>query len=294
MKISRQLCRSMMAMTVFLWSSATTKSEQATNAQPSQSELIDGYRQAHDRRDLQAMLKLFCWDGVTPELKKVTEDWAKEMFEEKVLSIKMTTEDPKGRMNRYIKNGVSYGLNLPVMAELVVETPSLPKAAPEKSYYAVGIKDGHYLIALMAPVPNTAAQRPTNLAGPISQPLDSAKALSIADAGQRAVVPAKTALTVRLKQAVGMKTIATGGTFSATLSDPVLVSGVTVIPAGANAEGTVSKSGEYSPKMTLNSVIVNGKPHSVTTASITFNEQISFPAGSEVSFHLVRQMEVTH
>jgi hypothetical protein len=79
MKISRQLCRSMMAIAVFFWGCATTKSEQATNAQPSQSELIDGYRQAHDRRDLQAMLKLFCWDGVTPEVKKVTEEGERDV-----------------------------------------------------------------------------------------------------------------------------------------------------------------------------------------------------------------------
>jgi hypothetical protein len=283
----------MMAIAVVLWSCAATQSEQATNAQPSESELIDGYRRAHEARDLRAMLKLFCWDGVTPEIKKVTENGVKEMFEEKLLSIRMTTEHPKGRMNRYIRSGVSYGLNLPVVRELVVETPSLPKAAPERSYYPVGIKDGRYLISLMAPVPNTAAQKPTDSAGPTSQATESAKTVSIADAGQHAVVPAKTPLTVRLKQAVGMRTITTGGTFSAIFSEPVQVNGVTIIPAGADAEGTVSKSGEYSPEMTLTSVIVNGTPHSVKTASITFNEQISFPAGSDISFHLIWPMEVT-
>ena len=65
-----------------------------------------------------------------------------------------------------------------------------------------------------------------------------------------------------------------------------------MIPAGANAEGTVSKGGEYSPEMALTSVIVDGRSHSVTTGPITFNEKISFPAGSEVSFHLLRQMEM--
>jgi hypothetical protein len=205
----------------------------------------------------------------------------------------MTTEHPKGRMNRYIRNGVSYGLNLPVVEELLVETPSLPKATPERSYYPVGIKDGHYLIALMAPVPETAAQRPANSAGPISEATESAKAASSANAGHHTVVPAKTPLTVRLNQVVGVKTITTGGTFSAIFSDPVQLNSVTVIPAGANAEGIVSKRGEYSPEMTLTSVIVNGKPHSVKTASITFNEQISFPAGSDISFHLIWPMEVT-
>ena len=217
----------MMVLALVLLSCATTNVGQVINAHPSESELIDTYRRAHDTRDLQAMLKLFCWDGVTPEIRKVMETRIKEMFEETLLSIRTTTEHPKGRMNRYIKNGVSYGLNLPVVSELVVETPSLPKAAPEKSYYPVGIKNGRYLISLMAPVANTAAQRLTDSAGPTSQASESAKTVSIPDAGRHEVVPAKTALTVRLKQAVGMKTIATRGTFSANFSEAVQVNGVT-------------------------------------------------------------------
>jgi len=90
-----------------------------------------------------------------------------------------------------------------------------------------------------------------------------------------------------------VKTITTGGTFSAVFSNPVQVNSVTVIPAGATAQGVVNKAGEYSPQMTLTSVIVNGKPHSVTTVSITFNEQISFPAGSEVSFDLVWPLKLS-
>jgi hypothetical protein len=294
MEISQQICCSLMATTVVVLTCAITQSAQAANAEPSESELIDAYRQAHDRRDLQAMLQLFCWDGVTPEVRKVTENGVKEMFEDKLLSVKMTTEHPKGRMNRYIKNGVTYGLNLPVLKELVVETPFLPKATPERSYYPVGLKEGHYLISLMAPVPNTATQTPTNSAGPTSHATESAKTARIADAGQHAVLPAKTPLTVRLEQAVGVKTIVTGGTFSAIFSNPVQVNSVTVIPAGAIARGIVTKRGEYSPEMTLTSVIVNGKSHSVRTVSITFNEQISYPADSEVSFDLVWPLELTH
>ena len=78
------------------------------------------------------------------------------------------------------------------------------------------------------------------------------------------------------------------------VSNPVQVNSVTVIPAGAIVRGTVTKRGEYSPEMTLTSVIVNGKSHSVRTVSITFNEQISYPADSEVSFELVWPLELTH
>ena len=290
MKKSGQICCSMMA-TICLLGCANTLSAQAPNAQLLESEVIDAYRQAHDRRDLQAMGRLFCWDRVTPELKKVTEDGVKEMFEDKILSIRMTDEHPSGRMNQYIKNGLTYGLNLPVLRELVVETPSLPKAAPVSSYYPVGLKDGHYLISLMAPVPNTKAQTPANSAGPASQATER-EAAPIGNAGPQPVVPAKTPLTVRLEHELGVKTVT--GTFSAIFSRPVQVDGVTVIPAGATAQGVVTRTGEYSPQMTLTALIVNGKPHSVTTVAITFNEQISFPAGSEFTFHLVRPLKVAH
>ncbi len=276
---------------VCLCSCRNTQSTQAADAQPSQSELIGGYRQAHDRRDLQAMLKLFCWDGVTPELRQITEDGVKEMFDEKILSIKITDEHPKGRTNQYIRNGVTYGLNLPVVKELVLQTPSSsPNDTPMSSYYPVGIKDGHYVIALMAPAPNARATSPEASPAPRSE---SAEPPGIVNAGQLVVVPAKTPLTVRLKQVVSVKSIDSGGTFSAIVSDPVQVNGVTAIPAGATAQGIVTKHKDYSPEMTLTSVAVNGKSHPLRTVSISFNDQISYPLGSELSFDLVLPLELT-
>jgi hypothetical protein len=214
------------------------------------------------------------------------------MFEEKILSIKMTTEHPKGRMNRYIKNGVSYGLNLPVMAELVVETPSLPKPVPE---ILLRGGDQRWSLPNISDGPRREHRSPE--AHKFGWPDFSANRQR-----QRGLdCRGRTARGCACENGIDRASERGGGhendsdrqyIFS-NFERPRSGHGVTVIPAGANAEGTVSKSGEYSPEMTLTLVIVNGKSHSVTTASITFNEQISFPAGSEVSFHLVRQMEVT-
>jgi hypothetical protein len=88
----------------------------------------------------------------------------------------------------------------------------------------------------------------------------------------------------------GIKLISTGGAFSATVSAPVEVNGVTVIPAGAAVEGIVTKEGNYSPQLALNLVTVNGTPRRIHTTSSTFNEQIEYPAGTELSFKLVRQL----
>jgi hypothetical protein len=291
MKPSTRTLSLVIASTIFLYSCRNTQSTQAAETQPSQSELIDGYRQAHDRRDLQAMLKLFCWDGVTPELRQMTEDGVKGMFEEKILRIKIADEHPKGRMNQYIRNGVTYGLNLPVVKELVLQTASSsPNVTPGSSYYPVGIKDGHYVIAVMAPVPNTGAKSPEDSLVPHSE---SAEPPVIVNAGQQVIVPAKTPLTVRLKQVVGVKLIDSGGIFAAILSDPVQVSGVTAVPAGAIVQGIVTRHTNYSPEMTLTSVAVNGKSYPLRTVSISFNEQISYPLGSELSFELVSPLHLT-
>src|SRR5260221_508502 len=55
---------------------------------------------------------------------------------------------------------------------------------------------------------------------------------------ERMTIPSGTRLDVRLDQAVSSRN-APGSEFLATVSDPVVVNGVTVIPRGARAHGTV-------------------------------------------------------
>jgi hypothetical protein len=266
MRFSRQIVCSILV--VLLVSCVTER--KASAAGPSESELVEAYHQAHNRRDLQAMLKLYCWDRVTPEIRKMSEEGAKGMFDEKIVSIRMTSEHPPGRMNQYIRSGVTYGLNLTPVKELVVETlvPNSPRAS---SYYPVGIKDGHYRIAVAAPVPTGATRAPEF---PASVTTARARAAGI-QRGQHVVVPAQTEITVQLKQVVGAKLLATGGAFTAVVSGPVQVNGMTVIPQGAAARGIVTQQGKYSPEMALTSITVNGKSRPVSTVTVSFNEQIS-------------------
>lgn len=52
-------------------------------------------------------------------------------------------------------------------------------------------------------------------------------------------LPAGTNLRVRLDQDLGSKTSHAGDSFTATVADPVVVDGETIVPKGAQAEGTV-------------------------------------------------------
>src|SRR6185437_299528 len=84
------------------------------------------------------------------------------------------------------------------------------------------------------------------------------------------VIPAGTMITVRLSQAVGSKISNSGDTFPATVATPVVVGGRTVIPSGADAEGTVVQAaplgrfkGGAVLRVALTSVTLNGTPRQV-------------------------------
>ena len=89
-------------------------------------------------------------------------------------------------------------------------------------------------------------------------------------------VPEGTALTVRLKQALGSKISNTGDSFEASLADPVSVDGKVVIPEGSDVTGTVvdakplgrSKGGAVL-QITLNSVKVKSSNYDIETNSST-------------------------
>lgn len=95
-------------------------------------------------------------------------------------------------------------------------------------------------------------------------------------ARQPLVVPAGSTITVRLGEAVGSKISSPGQSFSATVSTPVTVNGVTVIPEGANATGTVVDAkplgrfkGGAVLQIKLTSVTVNGNERQIQTSAMT-------------------------
>jgi len=90
------------------------------------------------------------------------------------------------------------------------------------------------------------------------------------------VVPTGTVVTVRLGQSVGSKISQPGQSFSATLTSAVKVDGETLIPAGANATGTVMDAkplgrfkGGAVLQLRLDSININGSDRPVQTSAIT-------------------------
>ncbi len=88
------------------------------------------------------------------------------------------------------------------------------------------------------------------------------------------VVPAGTAITVSLGQALSSKTSQTGQTFMATVAQPITVGGRSAIPSGASVSGTVvaAKSqgkikGEGELDLTLLAITVKGQTYQIQTST---------------------------
>ena len=86
------------------------------------------------------------------------------------------------------------------------------------------------------------------------------------------MLPERTAIHVTLDQAVATNQSRPGDHFDATVSEPVVVNGKTVIPQGAHAEGLVVDSrqsgrlkGRARLQLALQSVDVNGQNYDVRT-----------------------------
>ena len=93
------------------------------------------------------------------------------------------------------------------------------------------------------------------------------------------VIDAGTLLTVTIDQTVSSKTNNNGDPFAASLAAPISVGGVTVLPTGTRARGTVVQAasagrvkGGAVLALTLDSLTVNGQPYSIQTSE--FEETI--------------------
>ena len=92
-------------------------------------------------------------------------------------------------------------------------------------------------------------------------------------------IAAGTLLTVTIDQTVSSKTNNNGDPFAASLAAPISVGGVTVLPTGVRAKGTVVQAesagrvkGGAVLALTLDQITVNGQPYSIQTSE--FEETI--------------------
>ncbi len=125
---------------------------------------------------------------------------------------------------------------------------------------------------------NAPAQAPENQAPPMQQAQApaAAPAEKAAPAPKPKIVPAGTAIRVRLNDAIGSKTAQAGQTFTGSVMDPIVVNGRTLIPAGATVAGEVTNAksagrfkGAAELAITIRSVTVGGVPHALAASTVS-------------------------
>jgi hypothetical protein len=135
-----------------------------------------------------------------------------------------------------------------------------------------------------------AASAPATTAAPTSPPAAASSAPAAAPATpppppepkfREVTIPAETTLLVTLVTPLGSKTSKVEDQVKGTLAKPIVVSGTTVVPAGAEVFGSVTEAkesgrvkGRASITMRLNRLTVRGESHQIQTA------QIAIEAGS--------------
>ena len=124
---------------------------------------------------------------------------------------------------------------------------------------------------------NTPASTTDNSSSASNNPSSSGAAKPEAEKpkAEPLVIPAGTMITVRLGESLSSKTSQAGQGFAATVAQPVVVDGKTVIHEGANAHGTVVAAkgmghfkGGALLEVRLDSVDIGGKDHPVQTAAV--------------------------
>ena len=125
------------------------------------------------------------------------------------------------------------------------------------------------------PADQTAANAPAANPAPATAPAEPRKPRI-----ETVTIPEGTSLTVRLGEALGSKISQPGQSFSASLVDPVEVGGKTVIPAGAEARGTVVDAkplgrfkGGALLSVQLTSITIHGTEHQIQTSAVSQTEK---------------------
>ena len=123
-----------------------------------------------------------------------------------------------------------------------------------------------------APYPQQTQRAPY----PQQAPSQQAPAANYAPAPRPvSVIPAGTHLVVTLRQTLSSKTSQTGDSFSATVADPVVVRGVTLIRAGSPASGTVTDAkgqghfkGQAELAIRLDTIRAEGHSYQIASSTV--------------------------
>ena len=108
-------------------------------------------KNAFEKKDPKAFLKLYCWDRVPDFIKSVGEKTALGLVELKVDSITLVAASTNMARGEFTRNGVTYRSNLPITRQIEVVHSSPEKKTKGKVTIPVGEKEGKLYVTSQAP-----------------------------------------------------------------------------------------------------------------------------------------------
>jgi hypothetical protein len=115
------------------------------------ADLIAAYRQAHDSRDVDAILALYCFDGADAEMRETVRGNVSDELLAPIKSIRIDPADPQAHGPR-TEGGIRWRPSLEVIALMTVEydTSSVPPGSFvfTEAQHTVGKKRGRYQLTV--------------------------------------------------------------------------------------------------------------------------------------------------
>jgi hypothetical protein len=112
-----------------------------------QAGLIAAYRAAHDKKDVEAMLKLYCFDGVSDDMRQTIRENVEDELRHPIASVSIEPVAP-GTHGPTVEGGVHWRPSLEVIAQLIANFDT-SKARPgelatQQVKHSIGKKQGTY------------------------------------------------------------------------------------------------------------------------------------------------------
>ena len=129
---------------------------QGSNQRPARSaaELAERYRQAHMRKDVQAITRLFYWGASTDKTRMLVTSFINQDVAHDIRGVSVEPLDPKD-LTEYTQDGVKYRVTLPATAKLVIDfQPRSVRGGrynSEQTSYLIGARNGEYWFVTAEP-----------------------------------------------------------------------------------------------------------------------------------------------
>ena len=129
---------------------------QASSVRPPQSpeELAERYRQAHLRKDVEAVKRLFYWGASTEKTRTAVTSFITQDVAHAIRGVTVKPLDPKD-LTEYTQDGVKYRTTLPATAKIVIDfQPRSERGGTynsEQTSYFIGMRNGAYWFVTAEP-----------------------------------------------------------------------------------------------------------------------------------------------